>query len=404
MIEETGKRRRSRIELGYYRAPDRFSRWRGRLCLFAIVATTVWLGASAILSPDARSRIWSLEPSRLASKGPLARPHAIWDSTCAACHVSFAPINGSRWSPSPWTGQAAGGKRCTACHAGPVHHQSVRKEDVPDCAECHRDHRGRDASLLVMDDTACTRCHQNLAAHHDSRAGPLTVAGSVTSFDREHHPDLTASWAARSAGPRRIKFNHALHLAAGLTLEKDGARLTFAQLPASDRRRYGWNDRQLLNAPVQLACASCHESAVTERVQSVDRRPASAGEPRNPGAYMLPIVYENHCAACHSLQFDSDLPEARARHGLKAQEVFTELKQFYTAAAAAPIPACCGSSSRRGRFPGRLSRAQASSSSRRSMRRSLPPPNSFSAPHSTKAFAGRRSCPRAAEAALSATP
>ena len=189
-----------------------------------------------------------------------------------------------------------------------------------------------------MDDSACTRCHQSLAAHRDSSAAPLTVADSVTSFDREHHPDLTAAWAARSVDPRRIKFNHALHLVAGLTLEKGLARLSFAQLAASDRERYGWNNRQPLNQPVQLACASCHASEVTEGVQSVDRRAARPAEPPNPGAYLLPIVYENHCAACHSLQFDSKLPEARARHGITAQEVFAELKQFYMAEAAHSDP------------------------------------------------------------------
>jgi hypothetical protein len=322
MIEETGKRRRSRIELGYYRAPDRLSRWRGRLCLIAMLAAAAWLATSAIASRSVTSHSWSLEPSRLASKGPLAQAHAIWDSTCDACHVAYAPINGSRWAPAPWAGSHAGSKKCTACHAGPAHHQSERPEDVPDCAECHRDHRGRDASLTATDDSACTTCHQNLAAHRDTRAGPLTVTGSVTRFDRKHHPDLTASWAARSADSRRIKFNHALHLAAGLTLQAGGAPLTFAQLTEPERARHGWKDQQPLNSPVQLACASCHESEAVDRAQS--------GEARTGGAYMLPIVYESHCAACHPLHFDAKLPEIQARHGISAQEVLTQLKQLYT--------------------------------------------------------------------------
>ena len=76
MIEETGKRRRSRIELGYYRAPDRLSRWRGRLCLIAMLAAAAWLATSAIASRSVTSHAWLLEPSRLASKGPLAQAHA----------------------------------------------------------------------------------------------------------------------------------------------------------------------------------------------------------------------------------------------------------------------------------------------------------------------------------------
>jgi predicted CXXCH cytochrome family protein len=338
MIEETGKLRWSRIELGYYRAPDRFTRWRRGLCLIAILAAATWLAASAIASHNAGSHAWSLEPSALASKGPLARPHAIWDSSCAACHVSFTPINGSRWAPAPWASRDAGSKNCTACHAGPAHHNTERKDAVPDCAGCHRDHRGRDASLLAMDDSACTTCHQSLTTHRYPGAAKLTVAGSVTRFDREHHPDFTATWAARAVLPRRIKFNHALHLAAGLTLEPGAAGLTFARISASDRRRYGLKDQQSLNGPVQLACASCHETDATERAESLDRRAANTGEPRTHGAYMLPIVYENHCAACHPLQFDSKLPDVQARHGIRAQEVLTELRQLYTAQAVKADP------------------------------------------------------------------
>ena len=93
-----------------------------------------------------------------------------------------------------------------------------------------------------------------------------------------------------------------------------------------------------MNGPVQLACASCHETDASEHAQSVDRRAANTGEPRTPGAYMLPIVYENHCAACHPLQFDAKLPDVQARHGIRAQEVLTELRQLYTAEAVKADP------------------------------------------------------------------
>ena len=211
------------------------------------------------------------------------------------------------------------------------------RKDVPDCAECHRDHRGRDASLTAMDDSACTTCHQNLADHRDPAAGPLAIAGSVTSFDKEHHPDFIASWTRRSVDPRRIKFNHALHLAAGLTLEQGGTPLTFAQISPADRARYGWKNQQPLNRTVQLACASCHESDASEG-RPIDRRSPKTGESPDAGAYMLPIVYESHCAACHPLQFDAKLPDAIVRHGSSAQEVLSQLRQLYTAQAALANP------------------------------------------------------------------
>ena len=122
MIGDTGKRRRSRIELGYYQTAgsilrgggagsgcSRFSRWRSGSRRRRSRAVT-----------HARTRGCSSR-RRIASKGPLAQPHAIWDSTCEACHVSFTPINGSRWAPAPWAGQRRGKQEVHGlpCRAGP---------------------------------------------------------------------------------------------------------------------------------------------------------------------------------------------------------------------------------------------------------------------------------------------
>jgi predicted CXXCH cytochrome family protein len=338
MVGDTGKRRQSRIELKYYQTADGYVWWRRGLSLLAILAVAVWLATSAIASRGTTSHPWLPVPSTIASKGPLSQPHAIWDSTCQACHVSFAPINGSRWSPAPWASKDAGSKKCAACHAGPIHHQNQHADSVPDCAECHRDHRGRDASLLAMDDSACTTCHQNLTSHRDGPPVIPDIPDSVTRFDEKSHPDLTAAWTARAKDARRIKFNHARHLAEGLPLEKGGKPWTFADLSEPDRARYGCKPGESLDRPIKLTCASCHETDPSELATSVDRRARSAGEPRSPGAYMRPIVYENHCAACHRLEFDAKLPDAKMRHGISAQEVFADLKQLYAAQAVKTDP------------------------------------------------------------------
>ena len=180
MMKETGKGRKSRIELGYYRKPDRLLRLRRLLWVLAIIATAGLLLAAGIADRPANSHSWSIVPRRIASKGPVAEPHAMWDANCDACHTGFAPVNSTRWAPSFWNGSTAGSTKCKNCHAGPVHHQSERKEDVPACAECHRDHRGRDASLLDVDDSSCTACHQNLPGHRDQAAGSIIVAAQGT--------------------------------------------------------------------------------------------------------------------------------------------------------------------------------------------------------------------------------
>jgi hypothetical protein len=46
---------------------------------------------------------------------------------------------------------------------------------------------------------------------------------------------------------------------------------------------------------------------------------------------MLAVTYENHCRACHPLQFDQNLPDRQVRHGVSPRDVVDELRQFYTA-------------------------------------------------------------------------
>jgi len=333
MARETGKQRRSRIELDYYRRSDALSRWRVGLTLAAILVAAGFVAAGSIWRGNHVGDVRSPEPGRLASKGPLARPHAIWDSTCAACHVAFTPINGSRWTPSLWTGSQAGDGQCKTCHAGPPHHASQRARDVPACAECHRDHRGRDSSLLAMEDSACTTCHRDLSTHRRPDAGPLAVAAAVTQFDLENHPDFTASPTAGATAQGRIKFSHARHMADGMTMEEGGARFTFAEVDPAYRARYGWTLQQGLETSVQLECAACHQLDGDEYAQGLARNVAGVVPVRTPGAYMLPVTYENDCRGCHPLPFDPNLPDRHVRHGLSPRVVVDELRQLYAAEA-----------------------------------------------------------------------
>src|SRR5262249_12678530 len=80
MMKETGKGRKSRIELGYYRTPDRLLLLRRLLWVLAIIATAGFLLAAGIADRSASSHPWSIVPKRIASKGPVAEPHAMWDA------------------------------------------------------------------------------------------------------------------------------------------------------------------------------------------------------------------------------------------------------------------------------------------------------------------------------------
>lgn len=333
MVRETGKGRGSRIELNYYRRSDGFARWRGRLALLVILAVAGWVSLEAIARRDRHARARFFEPSRLASKGPLAQAHAMWDSTCEACHVAFTPINHSRWAPALEAGSRGSDVRCRTCHAAPVHHENERQEDVPACAECHRDHRGREATLLAMDDSACTRCHRDLSRHLSPGGATLSVAAVVTRFDSEHHPEFATTPIDRAINPRRVKFSHERHLALGLTLEEGGAPFTFARLAPKDQARYGWKAGQKIDLPVQLECASCHQLDGDDQPSASGSAKSNRTPPRSSGAYMLPVVYDLHCAACHPLAFDPKVPDKQVRHGLAPFELVDELREFYAATA-----------------------------------------------------------------------
>jgi len=195
-----------------------------------------------------------------------------------------------------------------------------------------------------MEDTACTSCHSNLEKHRSVTAGSLSpaVKNPVTHFDDSHHPEFRALDAK---DPGQLRFNHALHLAQGFTLENGGKAFTFAQIAATERARYGLAPAQGLDTPVPaLDCATCHRLDGDPSSQSMSRFDSSRSitPARSSGAYMLPVTYENDCRACHPLEFDPKGPGRQVRHGLSPGEVFEELRQFYRAQAALADPKLLG--------------------------------------------------------------
>ena len=65
--------------------------------------------------------------------------------------------------------------------------------EAPGCSSCHQDHQGLQASLLRMDNAACTRCHQAIERHIDGKPASLSDLVNVTHFDEEHHPEFSSA-------------------------------------------------------------------------------------------------------------------------------------------------------------------------------------------------------------------
>ncbi len=295
VARETGKDRAARIPYNYLGGGDGFVARRVALSAVALCAIAVWVAWGLVDRDEGRSRL---------SHGPLTASHAAWDTRCDACH---APLDLGRAVREglPRIVSDDGDHRCQSCHMGgadQMHHAATVTDRVPHCAECHRDHAGREASLVQLPDASCTACHRDL----DSAVAPphrLKFEKSISHFDSDGHP---AFLSARS-DPGRLKFNHALHMTRGLLFTGGSGRpVTFAGLPAADHQRYGWRKGVDLGAWVQLDCASCHRLDDRSDVGTKQADILSAGgrpsaSPGGGGAYYRPILYERDCAACHPL-------------------------------------------------------------------------------------------------------
>ena len=340
---ETGKRRQSRIELGYYKEPDAIGRWRARIIVLAIVLAGLWFGLAPIVDRGAAFAPRLFEWDRLASPGPLARVHATWESRCEACHDPFRSVTGKRWTSGGSADTHVSDVQCQACHAAAPHHPARIAGEVSGCAACHHDHRGREVSLVRMDDTQCTTCHADLRSHRAPIASleQPVVPNSVTHFDRDpaHHPEFAA---IGRADPGRLRFNHALHQTRGFTHEPGGKPFTFGQIAESERARYGWTMAQPLDTAVPPLddCAACHRLEGSGLDKSKDRSatPTPSRSVARAGAYMMPVTYEAHCRACHPLAFDRGQPDKQVRHGLTPGEILDELRQYYAATAVEADP------------------------------------------------------------------
>jgi len=109
---------------------------------------------------------------RLYSSGDLHLVHAGFGGDCAQCHQPAASAAMNYFLP-------VSDDACLRCHAAvehapnqsafsaqreilvPGHVQPVRM--AARCAECHIEHRGRNAELSVISDRLCVQCHENLS-------------------------------------------------------------------------------------------------------------------------------------------------------------------------------------------------------------------------------------------------
>jgi predicted CXXCH cytochrome family protein len=270
----SAKKLAQRIDLYYFKHASPLRRWRGILSIGLPVAGLLWLGAFAAAGSRAPY-----------SSGPLSKAHAFTEGKCEVCHVRDAGFRAH-----------VSGAACLACHDAPAHASATLP--APDCATCHREHKGR-VELAATADAFCVKCHADLPAveAHPARVGATAstgtagIAPSVTGFPAGH-PEFAAARPG-ALDPATIKFNHAVHMNVAL------------RGPAG---------------PEKLECAGCHSPEIA-RVSS--QRKTRTG-------LMASFNYEQQCARCHQLFFDEriDAPAPHDEPAVVRAFVETSLRDY----------------------------------------------------------------------------
>ena len=266
------------------------------------------------------------------SPGPLANAHVLYDNQCSACHTDFVPVSATNWLATGVGRSHAADAKCMECHESSDHHGNEKPDRTPGCTACHVEHRGRGASLVRSPDGQCTSCHADL--HKNLADNASTTVQNVGSF--KSHPEFRPAQGA-GIDPRKLKFKHKLHLTPGFRRTEGGESFTLDKVDPQYRSLYGSADHPL--DPVQLGCRSCHQLDSRDFApppEVFDDVPRNAVTPaRPPGATMLPIVYEQHCQACHPLTFECpdetnmDWPATVVPHRQQPNQIHLVLEAFY---------------------------------------------------------------------------
>lgn len=174
--------RRLPVSPRYVRAP-------GRARLYAIGGIALVLIVGLALS-DA-----FLGTGSAIARGPLSQSHALFGSECATCHTPLEGVPDVKCESCHESARSATGTFSFERHyvyRSEEFDRSAPADREVSCAHCHREHEGRTASLVAVENAVCARCH------------------GFRSFGADH-PEF--AFAAEGAFERpNLRFPHVLHV------------------------------------------------------------------------------------------------------------------------------------------------------------------------------------------------
>jgi len=288
-IRAAGKSRSQRINIDYYRTKNWLTRSRG---LSALLAAAIAIGYCIY--------VYGSGGSSHLSTGPVASVHASFENDCRQCHLDFSPISSDslRFTSSQALDRLE--EACQKCHRVDHH---FRYKMTPEfatldqhCSDCHTDHEGRTNDLVNVASDKCVQCHGNLPPTCKPST-PSERRATIAGFSPESHGDFAS---LLNGDPGRVKFDHWQHMQPGAVDADSKGAFSFAMLEPKDRNRYRKSPDgvpQTDDAIVTLTCADCHAFAGTPS----PRDGKSFVGDDEIGRHIAPIAFDQHCAACHSL-------------------------------------------------------------------------------------------------------
>ena len=278
-------RTRSRMSLDATGLSKRRPAW-----VLAVIILLLFLALPVVnaLLPSLRESTekMAITPDASWNPGPLASGHAGFGNECARCHeLPFQRVRD---------------RTCLTCHAavsGHVLPASLQTDlfSGTRCANCHAEHRGAEG-LVRRDSGMCAECHQDL-----KRRVPGTKVADAGDFASAHPEFRLPIWAgAGKAGTRRVAQSDKAHLA-------EDSRLKFPHDEHLKQNIRGPKGR------VTLECNSCHVLDASDRS-------------------FVPVNMNQHCLACHTLEFEPAVTSRQVPHG-NVQDVMATMQEFYASLA-----------------------------------------------------------------------